>query len=72
MARERKIWRKIYGRTYEKAYWRMRLNEDTLNKCITPGSVTVIPVCKLEWLGHVVRKDSERAVNQGGEKKHLN
>jgi hypothetical protein len=64
--------RKIYGLTYGKAYWRMRQSEDILYKFKPPGSVTVIPVCKLEWPGNVVRKDCERVVKQGGEKKHLN
>jgi len=71
MAWGRKTLRKIYGPTYGKAYWRVRLSEDILNKFEPPGIVTVIQVCKLEWLGHVVRKDGERAVKQDGRRNAL-
>jgi hypothetical protein len=42
------------------------LKADVYNKFEHPGIVTVIQVCKLEWLGNVLRKDGERAVNQNG------
>jgi uncharacterized membrane protein YgcG len=71
MVWERKILIKICGPTYGKAYWKMRLKEDTYNIFKPPGIVTVIEVCKLEWLGHVVRKDGERAVNRDGRRNSL-
>jgi hypothetical protein len=35
-----------------------------LKKLKSPDIVTVIKVCTLEWLGHVVRMDGERTVHK--------
>jgi len=40
------------------------MNKEIYNKFISPYILTVIKICKLEWLGHVVRMDSERMVHK--------
>jgi hypothetical protein len=60
MTWERKILRKIYGPTYENGYWRIKMNQEIYNKFKFPNIVNVIKVCRLEWLGHVVRMDGAR------------
>ena len=57
MTWERKILGKIYGQTYENGYWRIKMNDEICNECKSPDIVTVIQVCRLEWLGQVVRMD---------------
>jgi hypothetical protein len=76
MTWERKILRKIYALTYENGYWRIKINQEIYNTFKSPDIVTVIKVCRLEWLGHVVRVDGARMVKKllegkpgGGRKK---
>jgi hypothetical protein len=57
MTWERKILRKLYGPPYDNVYWRVKMNREIYNKFISPGILTVIKVCRLEWLGRVVRMD---------------
>jgi hypothetical protein len=38
------------------------MNKEIYNKFRSPDIVTVIEVCRLEWLGHIVRMDGERTV----------
>jgi hypothetical protein len=59
MTWERKILRKMYGRTHENCY-----NQEICNKFKSPDIVTVIKVLRSEWLGHVVRMDRERTVQK--------
>ena len=33
------------------------MNDEICNECKSPDIVTVIQVCRLEWLGQVVRMD---------------
>jgi hypothetical protein len=73
---ERKILRKLYGQTYKNGYWRIKMNQEICNKFKSPNIATVIKVCRLEWLGHVVRMDGARIVKKflegkpgGGRKK---
>jgi hypothetical protein len=37
---ERKIFRKIYGPTYENGYWRIKINQEIYNKFKSPDIVT--------------------------------
>jgi hypothetical protein len=76
MTWERKILRKPYGPTYENGYWRIKMNQEIYNKFKSPNTLTAIKVCRLEWLGHVVRMDGARIVKKllegkpgGGRKK---
>jgi hypothetical protein len=64
MTWERKIPRKIYGPTHENGYWRIKINQEIYNKFKSPNILTVIKVCGLEWLGHVVRMDGARIVKK--------
>jgi hypothetical protein len=52
---ERKILRKIYGPTNENDSWRIKINQEIYNKVKSTDSVTLIKLCRLEWLQHVVR-----------------
>jgi hypothetical protein len=60
--RARKIYRKIYGTTYENDYWEIKMNQEIYNKLKTPDTVTVIKVLRLEWLGFVVIMDGGRTL----------
>jgi hypothetical protein len=73
---ERKILRKICGTTYENSSWRMKMNQGICTKSKSPDIVSVVEVCRLKWLGHVVRMGGERTVKKllegkpgGGEEK---
>jgi formylmethanofuran dehydrogenase subunit B len=52
----------VYGSTYENGYWRIKINQEMYNTFKSRDIVTIINVCGLEWLGHVVRMDSVRTV----------
>ena len=56
--------RKECGPTYRNGSWKRKLNQEICNTFKTPDIVTVVKVRRLEWLGHVVRVDGERAVNK--------
>ena len=43
---------------------KIKMNKEIYNKFKSPYIVTVIKMCKLEWLGHVVRMDGERMVQK--------
>jgi hypothetical protein len=61
-ALERKILRKIYGPTKENGQWRIKTNEELINKYEAPDIVNVIKIRRMEWLGHVVRMNETRSV----------
>jgi hypothetical protein len=42
----------------------MKMNQEIYNKFKPPDIFTVIKVCRLEWLGRVVRMDGERTVKK--------
>jgi hypothetical protein len=56
-------------------YQRIKMNQEIYNKFKSPNIVTVLKVCRLEWLGYVVRMDSAKTVKKllegkpGGRKK---
>jgi hypothetical protein len=54
--------RKIYGPTCKNGSWRIKMDQKIYNKFKSLDIITVITVHRLEWLGHVVRMDSDRAV----------
>jgi hypothetical protein len=56
--------RKKYGPTCRNGSWRLEMNLEIYNKFKSPDIATVVKVRRLEWLGHVVRVDGERAVNR--------
>jgi hypothetical protein len=60
---ERKIFRIIYGPTYENGHWRIKINQEMYSNNKSPDILSVIKVCMLEWLGHV-RTDDTRAVKE--------
>jgi hypothetical protein len=73
---ESKILGKIYWRTYENCYCRIQVNREICSTFKCPDILTVIKVRRLEWLGHVVRVDGTRTLNEllegktgGGRKK---
>jgi hypothetical protein len=52
------------------------MNQEIYNRFKSPDTVTVINVCRLEWLGYILRIDGERTVKKllegklgGGEKR---
>jgi len=55
--------------------WRIKLNQGVWNKLSSPDIVTLIKVCGLEWLGHIVRVVVEGTVKNllegkpGGQRK---
>jgi hypothetical protein len=63
MTWERKILRKMYGQTYENGCWRIKTNQEIYNKFKSQNIVTVIKVCRWEWIGHV-RVDSAGIVKK--------
>jgi hypothetical protein len=64
MTWDRKIPRKMYGLPCGNDSWRVELNQEMYNELKSPDIVTTVQVRRFEWLGHVVRLDSERAVNR--------
>jgi hypothetical protein len=54
--------RKIYGPTCENGSWRIKMDQEIYNKFKSLDIFTVITVHRLEWFGHVVRMDGDRAV----------
>jgi hypothetical protein len=63
MTWDRKILRKIYGLPYGNGPWRTEMNQEIYNKLKPPDIVTVVKVCRFEWLWRVVRLDCERPIN---------
>jgi hypothetical protein len=61
---ETKILRKICGPTCENGYWRMKMNQEIYATFKSEHIGTATKVCRLEWLGHVVRIKGERAVKK--------
>jgi hypothetical protein len=68
----------MYGPTYENGYWRIVMKQEVYNTFKYPDTVTVANVCRLYWLGHVVRMGGGRTVKKllkgepgggGGERK---
>jgi hypothetical protein len=59
---ERKLLREICGPTCEIGSWTIKMTQEIYNEFKSPDIVTIIKVCKFEWLGHVVRMDSDRTV----------
>lgn len=55
--------------------WRTKVNQGVWNKLNSPDIVTLIKVCGLEWLGHIVRVVGEGTVKNllegkpGGQRK---
>jgi hypothetical protein len=64
MTWERKILGKIYGPTKENGQWRNKTNEELMTKYKTPDIVSIIKFRRLEWLGHVVRRNETRSVKK--------
>jgi hypothetical protein len=70
---EGKILIKVYGPTFGNSL--EKLNQDVWNKLHPPDFVTLIKLCELEWLGHVVRMVGEGTVKNllegktGGQRK---
>ena len=62
MTWERKILRTIYGPIYENGSWTIKMYQEIYNKLKSPGIVTVITACRLEWLGCVIRMGGERTL----------
>jgi hypothetical protein len=75
MTWERNILRIIYGPKYCSGHWRIKINKEMYSNYKSPDIVTIIKICMLEWLGHVVRMDDAKTVKkflegkQGGRKK---
>jgi len=62
MTLERKILRKIYGPTKENGQWRIKTNAELITKYKSQDIVMVIKIQRLEWLGHVIRMNETRSV----------
>jgi hypothetical protein len=57
---ERKILRRIYGPTHEGGSWHHRWNNELYNLYNEPNIVDNIKIRRLEWAGHIIRKEEER------------
>ena len=64
MTWERKILRKIYGPTKENGQWRIKTNLELIRKYKSQDIVTLIKIQRLEWLGHVIRRNEIRCVKK--------
>jgi hypothetical protein len=64
MTWERKILRKIYGKTKKNGQWRIKTNAELITKYKSQDIITVIKIRRLEWLGHVVRMDETGSVKK--------
>jgi hypothetical protein len=64
MTWKRKILRKIYGSTYEKGHWRIKINSKSESKHKSQDIVSVIKDQRLEWLDHIIRMNETRTVQQ--------
>jgi hypothetical protein len=69
MTWERKIFRKIYGPTYENGHWRIKINSELESKYKSQDLVSVIKVRRLEWLGHIIRMNETSTVKKIFEEK---
>jgi hypothetical protein len=47
---------------HKETVWRIKLNQKVWNKLKSPDIVTLVKVCGLEWLEHVVRMVGEGTV----------
>ena len=54
--------REIHEPTKENGQWRNKTNEELMTKYKAPDTVNVIKIRRLEWLGHVVRRNETRSV----------
>jgi hypothetical protein len=62
MVFERKILRKIFGRTYENGFWRIKSNQE-LDKLIKHKNITYFARAqRLGWHGHIERMQETRMV----------
>jgi hypothetical protein len=59
---ERSILREIQGPTCKIGSWRIKMTQEIYNEFKSPDIVTVIKVCRFEWLWHVVRMDGARTL----------
>jgi hypothetical protein len=64
MTWERNILRKIYGPTNENGQWSIKTNSELIMKYKSQEIVTVIKICRLEWLGHVIRMNETKSVKK--------
>jgi hypothetical protein len=64
MTWKRKIWRKIYGSTYEKGHWRIKINSKLESKYKSQDIVSAIKDQILEWLDHIIRMNETRTVQK--------
>jgi uncharacterized protein YqfB (UPF0267 family) len=69
MTRERNIFRKIYGPTYENGHRRIKINCELESKYKSQDIVSVIKVRRLEWLGHIIRMNETSTVKKIFEEK---
>ena len=56
--------RKIYGPTKENGQWRIKTNEEFRTKYKSQDIVAVMKFRRLQWLGHVSRKNETRSVKK--------
>jgi hypothetical protein len=57
---ERKILRRICGRTHERGCWLPRWNNELYSLYKEPNIVEDIKIRRLEWAGHIIRMEEER------------
>jgi len=57
---ERKILRRIYGRTQEGGRWRPRWNSELYSLYNEPNIVEDIKIRRLGWAGYIIRMEEER------------
>jgi hypothetical protein len=59
--------RKIHRPTYENGYWRIQINQEIYTKFKPPATVTIIKVCRFEWLWQAARMDGTQTVKANQE-----
>jgi hypothetical protein len=66
---ERKVLRCVYGQVAEQGVWRITTNQELRELYTDLDIVADIKQKRLEWFGHVVRKDQGRTVKKVFESK---
>jgi len=62
---ERKILRRIYGRTQEGGRWRPGWNSELYSLYKEPNILEDIKIRRLGWAGHIIRKEEEKDSKKG-------
>ena len=68
---ERKILRRIYGRTQEGGRWRPRWNSELYSLYNEPNIEEDVKIRRLGWAGHIIRMEEERIPKKGFKRKLL-